>query len=491
MVRTIQLPANQLKSTRLNSVRGYRVVGIALGALTLVGLLLFLGRWGYDDPYITFRYARNLQAGNGFVYNVGQRTLSTTAPLYAVLLAGLGLAWPNLPILSNLVSALTLVLGSIILFVWAKEHGETAVGMIAALLLCLTPLLLMTFGAETCLYVLLILAGFWAYDRSRLHLAALVLALAVMVRPDGVLAAVALGLYHLMRRRPVPWRPVALYIGLVGVWHTGLWAYFGSPIPVTLLAKQQQGEMAISTRFGPGLLDLLRTYGRQPLYWLHGILAAVGLGRVVARSRYWAPLLLWTGLYTAIYTLLGVSRYFWYYAPLMPAVVVLVAEGAVTLLRTLTRQRVRPALVVFATGFLLVALLAPLLSGVFWIGWTPDPRLDIYRDIGQWLAAHTPAQATVGALEVGIIGYYGQRTMVDFAGLIQPDTARQLGGTTSYQDSAVWATQVYEPDYVVLPQDGFQDMISSTWFETAYLPLRDFSNQQDQWLTLYRRAASQ
>ena len=31
-----------------------------------------------DDAYITFRYARNILAGNGFVYNTGERVLGTT-----------------------------------------------------------------------------------------------------------------------------------------------------------------------------------------------------------------------------------------------------------------------------------------------------------------------------------------------------------------------------------------------------------------------------
>jgi len=36
-----------------------------------------------DDAYITFRYAQNLAAGLGFVYNAGERVLGTTTPLCA------------------------------------------------------------------------------------------------------------------------------------------------------------------------------------------------------------------------------------------------------------------------------------------------------------------------------------------------------------------------------------------------------------------------
>ncbi len=469
---------------------------MALAALTLALLLSLFGRWAYDDPYITFRYASNLLAGNGFVYNVGQRTLSTTAPLYAVLLAGLGWAWTDLPSLGNALSALSLVLSALILYAWGQGRGEKATGMLAGLLLCLWPLLFLTFGAETLFSTMLILSGLWAYDRSRTGLSAAVLALSAMVRPDGVIAAVALGIVHLFRRQPIPWRSVIVYAVLVGTFYTGIWLYFGSPLPITLLAKQQQGQMAASMRFGAGFLDLVGQYGRQPFYWLHAILALVGLYWILRKRRHWIPLLAWTALYFLAYTLLGVSRYFWYYAPLVPAFVVLVAEGTVTLLNMLARARLSRSLVMFSTGLLLVALLVPLLTDVIRTSWHSDPRYEVYHEIGQWIQEHTPPGASIGALEVGIIGYYAQRPIVDFAGLIQPQVARQFTSATTYQDSAAWTIRAYLPEYVLLHRDSFAGIAESAWFRTAYQPVRDFTSQRPApsvtqealWLTLYRQS---
>jgi hypothetical protein len=461
--------------------------------LTLAALILLFGRWSYDDPYITFRYADNLLAGNGLVYNIGQRTLSTTAPFYALLLAGLGLVWRDLPVASNVLSALALVLSAAALggIGWARAQKE--VGLIAALLLCLSPQLLATFGAETCLYVALILAGFYAYDRSHLSLAAGALALAAITRPDGLIAAGSLGIYHLLRYRRIPWQPVVLYAGLVGIWYAGVTLYFGSPVPATLLVKQQQGQMAGSTRFGPGFLKLVREYGRQRLYWLHGVLALLGLGRVLARDRHWIPLLWWTALYFLAYTLLGVSRYFWYYAPLAPAFVVLVAEGMAALVGffsgiILKRQGLASRFPVLAiSSLLLIALTVPMTTKVLQMRQQLDPRFEVYRDVGQWLAVHTPPQASVTLLEVGVIGYYARRPMIDFAGLIQPDVARQLASSGTYQNSAAWVIQTYWPDYVVLHRWDFVGVVESDWFRAKYLPVRDFNEQEALWLTVYRR----
>jgi hypothetical protein len=185
---------------------------------------------------------------------------------------------------------------------------------------------------------------------------------------------------------------------------------------------------------------------------------------------------------------MGVSRYFWYYAPLMPAFVVLVAEGAVSVVRGLGRLGVPRLAVTGATGLLLITLLAPLFLGVFLTGWQLDPRMDVYREISQWLEENTPSQASVGMLEVGIVGYYAQRSVVDFAGLIQPEVARQLTTAGSYEESTAWAIQTYQPDYVVLHRGAGYSPAKKDWFKETYRPVSSFANQERLWMTLYQRS---
>ncbi len=461
---------------------------LAAGVLTLLGLFAYLDLWGNDDPYITYRYSANLLKGVGPVYNEGQRVLSTTAPLYALLLAGLGLLGPDLPLLSSGVGAIALLLSAWVLYRWAAFRGQAHVGIVAALLLTLSSYLLRSLGAESSLYTLLILLGFYAYDRDRLYGAAVALALAAMVRPDGAVAALAVFLIHLARRRPITWKPLVLYVALVGLWYAGLWIYYGSPIPVTLAAKQKQGQMDISQEFFAGYLAVLRDLLRQPLWWAHSLSVVIGLGLAIAKKRPWLILLAWTLLYVVAYTLLQVSRYPWYYAPLAPVGAVLAAEGVIQILRWLARFRTHPAVRAALMGLALIAVVAPAADGALQAAWMPDPRLSVYRDAGEWLWTHTAPDASVGALEVGIVGYYSQREIVDFAGLIQPEVARQLGPDATYHDAATWAIQSYRPDYVLLPQPYQLFLPGRDWFCQEYEAIRDFTNQESLWLTLYRRS---
>ena len=44
-----------------------------------------------DDAFITYRYARNIASGQGFVFNPGERLLGTTTPLYTLSLVPVAL----------------------------------------------------------------------------------------------------------------------------------------------------------------------------------------------------------------------------------------------------------------------------------------------------------------------------------------------------------------------------------------------------------------
>jgi hypothetical protein len=421
---------------------------------------LLLRQWSYDDPFITYRYADNLHHNLGFVYNPGERVLSTTTPLYALLLAALSYLWSNLPRLSNFISAVSVALSGLFLFQLGRRWEAPVAGIAGAVLLPFFPLLLSTFGAETCFYVMLTLAAFLLYASDKPVWAMVPAALATLTRSDGVLVAGVLGLATLVRERRFPWRMALLYAVLIAPWYLFSWFYFGSPFPVTLAAKQSQASMAISEGFARGFLTtVLRPYSRKPLYWLHGGFFLLGVGYAVAKRRRWLSLLGWGFLYFLGYTVLGVSRYFWYYAPLIPVIIAVTGLGVQWLYDRLSatwRGRwQRGGLVIV----LLILMLWPQTQGVQWLSTHNDNRFRIYRDVGMWLNENTSPEASVGTLEVGIIGYYARRRMIGFAGLLQPDVASQMQYGSTYQDTARWAIEEYAPDYLVLGAGWFPGLI--------------------------------
>ena len=109
-------------------------------------------------------------------------------------------------------------------------------------------------------------------------------------------------------------------------------------------------------------------------------------------------------------------------------------------------------IITVAILFLLVAVQA---INLWQLRQRPDNRLVIYEVVGEWLRDHTPPDASIGTLEVGIIGYYSQRRMIDFSGLIQPQVSNQLTANTTYEDAAIWAVEHYRPAYLVLQKNLF------------------------------------
>jgi hypothetical protein len=424
---------------------------VSLWVVLAAGSLFWLFRtYGYDDPYITYRYADNLAHGVGFVYNAGERILSTTTPLYALILAIAGLIGADIPTASNLIGCVSMALGGVAFWRLGEVWRSRAAGAVGLLLYSFFPLMISTLGAETAFYNALILFAFLAYARERDIQAAALLALATFVRADGVLAAVPIAVdVLLVRRRPLPWRAMLAYAALLAPWFLFAWVYFGAPLPVTLAAKQRQGLLSISEPFFTGLLRQGRDeYWRYPIYRGHFVLAGFGLLFGLARRSPWLLVVGWSLLYIASYSALGVTSYFWYYGPVVPGLVALIGLGVEAIYQFVARAVGRRCGIA-AAGLLALVLLFPQTAGIRYFAQNRDPRLASYRAAGEWVRAHTSPDASVGALEVGIIGYYAQRRMIDFAGLLQPEVALRLSPTTSYDDAALWAIQRFQPDYVV------------------------------------------
>jgi hypothetical protein len=438
-----------------------------LAYLVLATALLFAGfsNWAYDDPFITFRYARNIGDGLGMVYNPGVRTLSTTTPLYALLLSGLQFLWPDLPALANLLGALSLAAGGFLIWDLADRQGQPLAGFAALLLYPTYALLVSTLGSETPLYLALGLGAMALYQRGKFTAMGAVLGAAVLVRGDGLLVAGIIGLDWLVRTwretrslpevlRLVPWRAVVVFAGLVLPWVVFGTLYFGSPLPVTLASKQAQGIMVISEGFASGLWNLALALRAYPHMVVEALLLIIGVVVVILRVPSWWMLPGWALLYGLAYAALGVTRYFWYYAPLVPGIVAAFSLGISGLLVALVGWKPGRKTVIQGAGVLAVFVrFGVQVSDLARLRTERDARYPAYRAVGEWLAANTPEASTVGALEVGMIGYFSNRPMVDFAGLIQPEVARQIQPETRYQDLAFYAVEAYQPDYLVL-HDG-------------------------------------
>lgn len=458
---------------------------LILGWSLMAPVILFVvfHGYGFDDPYITYRYAANLAAGRGFVYNPGERVLSTTAPLYALLLAPFAALGLDVPLISNLIGCVSLGAGALALWQLGRMAGMPVAGGAAAVLYPLSPYLALTLGAETTFFMALTLWGFVALAAGRPTTAGVLLAIATLTRADAALAAVVGGGALLLGQPPwkrspfpnneartstgreekgsgAPERPpisgrVHALLRFGGVYALIVlpvlgtaWIYFGSPLPATLGVKRSQARIPGSRSYLAGLGQQFAGLVQRPLFWP---LLGLGPPGLVTGLQRRGPLLLplaWGSLHALAYSLLGVTAYFWYYGPAALALITAAALGAETLAAWLRPWRGAWAGAVFVAILVGLVLAAQVLA-LARMATHPDPRLPLYRAAGQWLAVNTLPDARVGTLEVGIIGYYSSRPMVDFAGLIQPDAARVFEAGGSYDVAARQVIAAHKPEYLV------------------------------------------
>lgn len=182
-----------------------RVTLVGAVSLALVALALAWGLWRAsvlawlsDDGFISFRYAEHLVAGHGLVYNVGERVEGYTNLLWTLLLAAaMALGVP--PEVSSQALGIAVWLALVLVLVvrsWRRSGGARPFLPLAAALVLLMEdyQTWATGGLETSLFTLLVVGGLLLATRADartrdLVLAAMLLALAVATRPDGVIFA--------------------------------------------------------------------------------------------------------------------------------------------------------------------------------------------------------------------------------------------------------------------------------------------------------------
>lgn len=487
---------------------------LVLLGLVALNLLRAVKQGPNDDAFITFRVARNLASGSGPVFNPGERVLSITTPGYMLLLAASALFTHDFITLGLIWNGLGLLAAGALLIFFNRPRGEQMNDAVAALAATVTValtfsnlLLTVAVGMETPLYLAALLAVFASYGQALrqpaptsrwLVMTALAAAVAFMLRPDGILAGLVVGLHWLATRRRVPWRALVVGLAVSLPWVLFAWVYYGSPIPNTLAAKITQGLPDQASQWGAQWLATVQQWARaNPLA---AVLSLVGLAGVWSGGRAAPPeqvarrlLTAWAALYMALHGLSGVRGYFWYYVPLLVWLALLAGEGSALLLRWLA-GRLGPArrTVCLAAAFvLLLGLLVPIVGDVqrlVFVSRAISQRETAYAHTAALLHDYCqqPGHEPVGMAEIGVMGYYSDCRILDFAGLLQRDIAHLRA---SPSDKITWAIKAYNPPTLVLAgSDGFPHAVAGTsWLRTRYEPY-DIQDEGGFQSVIYRRA---
>ena len=486
------LPQPEQSTTTLTSIHKFLVVFLFLIAVIA---RIIPGPRTIDDSYITYRYTRNILAGNGFVYNPGERVLGTTTPFYTILLTTIGVFTGGedapLPSIAMYINAFADGLVCILLYLLGRKLKAPIAGFGAGLAWAIAPYSV-TFsigGLETSVFVLLIVSIVYCYLFGRYLPAAFLSALALLTRPDALLLIGPLALDRFIqysrqfwpRKNNLPEELSAIQkrsanvrqmIGEICVFFIPilLWGifsvtYFGNPIPHSIAAKSVAYRLSADAAFirmiqhyATPFMDNL-TFGAYSIgigLVLYPFLYLVGALHSFRLSSHIWPFLLYPWLYFLVYSIANPLIFRWYLTPPLTALFLIILIGADQTIQRLARwvgnkgnkhpQRSTSSI---ATGISLVCVvILPCL--LLLRGWTinPDHGLSrpaplmawyqlelLYQQAADQLTKdinNWDSQPLLAAGDVGVMGYFTGMRILDTVGLNSPQSVKYYPADPSY-----------------------------------------------------------
>jgi hypothetical protein len=260
----------------------------------------------FDDAYITYRYAQNLVAGNGLIYNLHEKVLGTTAPLFAIIGTiplMLSISVPKFFVGFNILCDF----GSLYLVYRFFYDRNKVLLVLFTILFSLDPATnrIAVGGMEANLFLFCSLLGMVLYFNYRKSVAFPLLSIIYFLRPEAILLIAVLICFEWYSTKKITWKYLSCCLLLLGPVLFLIYVYYGQFLPQSLLAKS----------LGPTspFLDLVRN-----IIFPHGFnyvlfpLALYGMVESVRRNKYLKIVFLWFVCYVAAYFIRGPWILNWY-----------------------------------------------------------------------------------------------------------------------------------------------------------------------------------
>ena len=442
---------------------------LLFAALAVLGVAFYVGAsalgnpagFPLDDAWIHQTYARSFATTGQFAFVPGQPSAGSTSPLWTLLIAIGYRLNVDYRLWTYALGALSLALcarfaSQLSLRLWPERRRPAW----AAGLLCLFEWHLAwaaASGMETTLFAALTLAVLERAARPSLRprdglMLGLMGGLLTVTRPEGLLLVVMAGIAAVAGRARFI---LAFVAGFAVPVAPAAWLNLrvsGAVFPNTFYAKQQEYAVYFSSvaAWLPRAFEVLGApfVGAQLLLLPGFLIEALAALRRLRDRATWAYVLpiAWMAAHLGVYLLRlpVVYQHGRYLIPIIPVVILFGVHGTARVLERL-RSRFRsddfsrpnkPATKAATTNPFrdLLILARPVWVGsaiaataAFWLVGAGAYRVDvnvIENELvasARWIESNTPPGALVAAHDIGAIGYFGRRPLLDLAGLVSPE----------------------------------------------------------------------
>jgi hypothetical protein len=375
--------------------------------------------WDFDDAFIVYRIVRNLVDYGEWAFNTGERFNASTSVLNTLLVWGGSYLAGSIPASAHAIGAVSIFLTSLLCFELFKKDFEWDLSLLLAAFVSWTLAHNSTWGLEGYLFICLLFL--FVYLESATIDSWVCLGFLALARPDGVVVATTRWFTGL-----IAWRTLSLpglcRFGVVLLpWVAFSLATFGQLFPETLSNKMWQGRSGL---WGSGWIYFaaLKAHLIHLPKTLLVLFVAAPLG-AIALLKAKSPLgYLWSfvAIQQAVYSILNVPGYHWYFATLDIVGAVTGFYGLLALTRFFWRG---PVAVSLPGAWRQWSAAALSIAGLGCYAFSTlgqqvqDGRTEAYREFVRKVDKESPSTGSLAAVEVGTFAFYTNRPMVDMVGL--------------------------------------------------------------------------
>lgn len=453
-----------------------------------------------DDSWIHLTFAKNLYEYGSFSYYKNELiTSGSTSPVYTILLSLFFMLSKNEFIISYFIG---IIFGAALVFMMIKLSlinfkNSALPAVLTALLIALQPKLnlINVTGMETSMFIFLIAASLYAYHKKKIVLLGILLGLTIWCRPDGFVLWIAIVLDFILRKtflkksstedseNDISYKEIITTFSIAIVFAS---AYFifnyllsGSILPNTYKAKIEYYQQNDRTFFLEN--DVLNFFseGELMMIWIPFLIYVLVIALSFIRkeyNRYLVYLLFIVGLILAYYIKLPFSHRFGrYLLPVMPFYILIAVAGLNTVLGFIKMKISKRSSLLPNSVFILYSLTAIYLSASNTIKISKDYAFickyhnDRHVAAGKWINKNTKESDVIAAHDIGAIAFYGERKIIDMAGLVTPELVTHINDRmySEYMNNYLSKQKV---DYIVTLRNWFEVVND----KPVFFPINEF-----------------
>ena len=428
---------------------GYESLLVFWGALLVSAVVTYLlSNAIVDDAFIFLKFSENILSLGEFSFNAGEPVNAISSPLYLILILVVrSMGMPGeLSLLMLWGLGLTVAITALYFLLSSRSW---LIRNLCILALLSQVSMLRSVGMETTWYLAIIISFAYAFEKGSKFWSCLLVAALVLIRLEGFLIIIPLILISLFRRK-IAWQEFLTVIVTLGLYTLFCTLYFDNIIPSSIAIKSLQSNLGIWKE--TSYLEYLSLGLMIPLLsFLIAVFSAPFIFKETSAGKYGVMLIVLFCLTQSVSFIISdaPSHYHWYRVPAYFMLSVC-AVYSLTYITQKVLEIKKVELTTTSQKLFIFILLGLILLNIGSEQFKIPPKTyrfsDEYKYISKWLRENTKQDAKVAASEIGYLGYYSRRYIVDKAGLVNPSAVERIMESNSLD---WWFNEDELPEYIV------------------------------------------